>query len=189
MGVKESRTDFGKDITTIARKSIVYYLQHGEVMSLPFPGEVHPDLLTRRNGAFVSLKKNGDLRGCIGTFLPQYDNLLQEVIRNAVSAATEDPRFSPVNLNELSSITLSVDVLTEPEKAESPRELDPKVYGVIVQSGWRKGLLLPDLEGVDTVEEQLHIARRKAGIRPSEPVEILRFRVERYREEPSGREL
>jgi uncharacterized protein (TIGR00296 family) len=104
----------------------------------------------------------------------------QEVIQNAVSAATRDPRFPPVQPEELEGLDIKVDVLTEPEPIDSMDQLDPKRYGVIVESGWRRGLLLPDLEGVDTVEEQVDIAMRKAGIRPGEPIKLYRFEVKRY---------
>jgi uncharacterized protein (TIGR00296 family) len=104
----------------------------------------------------------------------------QEVIRNAISAATRDPRFPPVRPEELDHLDVKVDVLTEPEPVQSTDQLDPKRYGVIVQCGWRRGLLLPDLEGVDTVEYQVDIARRKAGIGPQEPVQLYRFEVKRY---------
>lgn len=134
-----------------------------------------------RAGAFVSLKKRGELRGCIGTYLPVRESLAQEIVDNAISAATRDPRFPPVREDELDDLDISVDVLSEPEPVPDESFLDPKKYGVIVRRGSRLGLLLPDLEGVETVEEQLRIARAKAGINPDEPVEIFRFTVERHR--------
>jgi uncharacterized protein (TIGR00296 family) len=106
--------------------------------------------------------------------------MAQEVIQNAISAATRDPRFPPVQPEELESLDIKVDVLTEPEPIDSIDQLDPKRYGVIVESGWRRGLLLPDLEGVDTVEYQVDIAMRKAGISPGEPMQMYRFEVKRY---------
>jgi len=129
---------------------------------------------------FVSLKKKGNLRGCIGTFIPTQENIAQEIIKNAISAAVDDPRFSPVTISELGDLTISVDVLSPPEEISDISELDPKKYGVIVSSGYKKGLLLPDLEGVDTAEEQVDIARRKAGIYPDEKVKLYRFEVKRY---------
>ena len=120
------------------------------------------------------------LRGCIGTFAPTQPSLAAEIIRNAVMAAMEDPRFEPVREEELKTLQISVDVLSEPEKVASETQLDPKEYGEIVQQGPRRGLLLPDLEGVDTVEEQLRIAKRKAGIAETAAVELFRFRVCRY---------
>jgi AmmeMemoRadiSam system protein A len=134
-------------------------------------------------GAFVTLHDSRDnLRGCIGTIEPREPNLAQEVIHNAISAATNDPRFLPVRPDELGDLTIKVDVLTQPEPIDGPDELDPHRYGVIVQSArdFRRGLLLPDLEGVDTVEYQIEIARRKAGIGPQEPVKLSRFEVKRY---------
>jgi hypothetical protein len=134
-----------------------------------------------RAGVFVSLKKHGQLRGCIGTFMPTTPSVYQEFARNAVAAATEDPRFSPVTADELEEIRYSVDVLSEPEPVTDISELDPRKYGVIVSKGHLRGLLLPDLEGVDTVREQLKITRMKAGINPDdEDVKIFRFTVKRY---------
>ncbi len=129
---------------------------------------------------FVSLKKRGALRGCIGTIYPAQKNLLEEIMANALSAGLRDPRFSPVTAEELDELDYSVDVLTEPEKVEDISRLDPQVYGIIVRSGDRTGLLLPALEGVNSVELQMDIARRKAGIAPGEPIEIFRFQVKRY---------
>ncbi len=131
-------------------------------------------------GAFVSLKKEGQLRGCIGTIQPVRSTLVQEVVENAVSAATRDPRFLPVSLDELDSITISVDILSPPEPVPGIEDLDPSRYGVVVKSGLRKGVLLPDLPGITTAEEQVRIAMQKAGIGRSEPVELLRFEVSRY---------
>ncbi|MBC7247783.1 MAG: AmmeMemoRadiSam system protein A [Actinobacteria bacterium] len=136
--------------------------------------------LPGRAGAFVSLKKRGVLRGCIGTFQPTRETLAEEIISNAISAATRDPRFPPVGPEEIDELEISVDVLSDPEAVDDIAQLDPRRYGVIVQRGSRIGLLLPDLEGVDTVEEQLDIARRKAGIGQHEPIQIYRFTVDRY---------
>ncbi|WP_027365180.1 AmmeMemoRadiSam system protein A [Desulfotruncus alcoholivorax] len=135
----------------------------------------------RRAGVFVSLKKNGQLRGCIGTIVPTRNNIIEEIEENAISAATRDPRFYPVEPEELSELDISVDVLSDPEPVRSMDELDPRRYGVIVSSGGRRGLLLPDLEGVNTVDEQVAIAMQKAGIDPGEPVQLERFEVIRYR--------
>jgi AmmeMemoRadiSam system protein A len=137
--------------------------------------------MKEKAGVFVCIKKGGDLRGCIGTFMPCTENVAQEIIRNAISAATKDPRFTPVTGDILNDLEYSVDVLSPPEKISAIGELDPKKYGVIVVNGPRKGLLLPDLEGVDSVEEQLRIAKMKAWISPEEEVEIFRFKVSRYR--------
>ncbi len=165
-------------LVDLARESVEQFVRHGVVLSLPNP--LSPDM-TERSGVFVCIKKRGDLRGCIGTFMPCCENVAAETIRNAISAATQDPRFAPVSEDELSDLAYSVDVLSPPEKVEDISELDTKEFGVIVTSGQRKGLLLPDLEGVNSVEEQLRITRMKAGILPHEKVEIFRFRVKRYR--------
>lgn len=133
-------------------------------------------------GAFVSLKRGNQLRGCIGTVEPVRDNLAEEIAANAVAAAQRDPRFAPVSQAELPELDISVDVLSPMERIKSKSELNPRKYGVMVRSGPRSGLLLPDLEGIDSVEEQLTIAMQKAGIKPDEPIELYRFTVSRYRE-------
>ncbi|HSK68497.1 MAG TPA: AmmeMemoRadiSam system protein A, partial [Candidatus Limnocylindria bacterium] len=137
-------------------------------------------MLDRRAGAFVTLHIGHDLRGCIGTISPAQPTLAEEIISNAVSAAAYDPRFEPVRGEELSLIRCSVDVLGEPEDIPDASMLDPKEYGVIVRWGGRRGLLLPDLEGIDTAQEQVAIARRKAGIPPGADVTLQRFRVVRH---------
>ena len=131
-------------------------------------------------GAFVSLHVHGQLRGCIGTTGPTAENVAWEIVRNAVSACSRDPRFAPVRTDELDSLEYSVDVLGEPEAISSPAELDVKRYGVIVSCGGRRGLLLPDLEGVDTVERQIDIARQKGGIGSRERYTLERFEVARH---------
>ncbi|MEQ8175857.1 MAG: AmmeMemoRadiSam system protein A [Syntrophomonadaceae bacterium] len=152
------------------------YLQDKTIPKLPPEWQ---ELKKYQAGAFVSLKKNGQLRGCIGTIQPVYDNLAEEIAANAVSAGTRDPRFMPVSPTEMDSLSCSVDVLGAAEPCQR-QDLNPKRYGVIVTSGQRRGLLLPDLEGVDTVEQQLAIALQKAGIKANEPYAIERFEVKRY---------
>lgn len=134
----------------------------------------------KRAGVFVSIKKHGSLRGCIGTIEPAGRNIVEEVVNNAVSAAFYDPRFDPVRREELEDLEFSVDVLQPPEPVSGLQELDPKKYGVIVRAGSRSGLLLPNLEGIDSAGEQVRIAREKAGIGPGEPVKLERFEVVRY---------
>lgn len=134
----------------------------------------------QRAGVFVSLKKHGQLRGCIGTTESTTANIIAEVEQNAISAATRDPRFEPVAENELPDLVYSVDVLKPAEKIRGMDELDPRRYGVIVKKGRRRGLLLPNLEGIDTPAEQVAIAKRKAGIAAEEEVELERFEVVRY---------
>jgi AmmeMemoRadiSam system protein A len=134
-----------------------------------------------RAATFVSIHlKDGSLRGCIGSIHPLEDNLAREIIRNAIAAATRDPRFAPITARELPLLDFSVDVLSEPEPVQSIKQLNPKQYGVIVEKGWRRGLLLPDLEGVDSVELQVAIALDKAGIDPHEEYQLYRFEVKRY---------
>jgi len=164
-------------LVELARKTIARYVRKGETIHPP--EELTPEM-AQRAATFVSLHKRGALRGCIGTLEPRLANVAQEVIQNAISAATRDPRFPPVQPSELNDLEISVDVLTPAEPIDSVAELDPQRYGVIVQSGWQRGVLLPDLEGVDTAEYQVAIARRKAGIAPNEPVQLYRFEVRRY---------
>ncbi|KJS01024.1 MAG: hypothetical protein VR68_05920 [Peptococcaceae bacterium BRH_c4a] len=144
------------------------------------PGEI-PEEFKMSAGVFVSLKKKGRLRGCIGTVFPQQGNIIEETIHNAISAGHRDPRFHPVRDEELDDLDISVDVLRASEPVDGKEDLDPERYGVIVRSGRKQGLLLPNLEGVDTVEEQVDIARQKAGISPGEPLELERFEVVRYK--------
>jgi len=162
----------------LARRSLEHYVRGLGV--LPLPDDAPAELL-RPAATFVSLKKGGRLRGCIGTLQPTQETAAQEILYAAISAATRDPRFSPVTPGELPDLTVSVDILTPAEPVDGPRQLDPRRYGVIVRRGPHSGLLLPDLEGVDTVEEQLDIACRKAGINPGDPgIELFRFEVVRY---------
>ncbi len=161
----------------LARKSLEYYLREGRVMDVP---DSIPREMKQKSGVFVTLTKDEELRGCIGTFEAVRDNIASEIIHNAIAAGLEDPRFCPVDLDELSTIDISVDLLTPWEQVDSIEELDPKRYGIIVKSGRRTGLLLPDLEGVDTVEEQISIASQKAGISRGEEIELYRFEVIRY---------
>ncbi|HAM52234.1 MAG TPA: AMMECR1 domain-containing protein [Nitrospiraceae bacterium] len=165
-------------LAELARKAVEEFTTTGRI--LPPPQELTPEMRDRA-GVFVCLKKkNGELRGCIGTFMPCCRNVAEEIIRNAVAASREDPRFFPVEAAELSDLTYSVDVLSPPERIESVEVLDPKRYGVIVEHRGLRGLLLPDLEGVDTVEEQLRIVKMKAGISMAEDCIVHRFEVERY---------
>lgn len=144
------------------------------------PEGLPAEMIEKKAGVFVSLKKDGELRGCIGTIGPTTKSIAHEIMQNAISAGLKDPRFFPVEEDELDDLIYSVDVLGEAERVESLDELDPKRYGVIVKKGMRTGLLLPNLEGVDTVEEQISIALRKAGIRENEDYQIERFEVIRH---------
>ncbi len=167
------------DYVRLARLSLETYVKTGKKASLP--GDLPAEMLNRRAGHFVSLKKHGRLRGCIGTIGPVTGCIAEEILRNAISAGTEDPRFFPVTEDELPELVYSVDVLAEPEKIESIAQLDVKKYGVIVTSGYRRGLLLPNLDGVDTPEQQVSIALQKAGIRPGETYTMERFEVVRHK--------
>ena len=162
----------------LARASAEYFVTNGDVM--PLPDWVPEELLNKEAGAFVSIHKFGGLRGCIGTIAATQKNLALEIIHNAVSAVSRDPRFDPVTEDELKYLDINVDVLGDAEPIKSPSELDVKKYGVIVQSGHKRGLLLPDLDGVDTVEQQIDIARRKGGIAPGDEIELFRFEVVRH---------
>ena len=162
----------------LARNTIIEYIKNHKVVEVP--DNLSEELLNKQSGVFVSIHKFGSLRGCIGTFLPTTDNIASEIIRNAISAATNDYRFPPIVIDELEWLEINVDVLSEPKPVTNMNILDPKKYGVIVRNEEKSGLLLPDLDGVDTVEEQLKIAKKKAGILDSDEYEIEYFEVTRY---------
>jgi AmmeMemoRadiSam system protein B/AmmeMemoRadiSam system protein A len=164
-------------IAKLAKESVESYVREGKRFR---PVNLTPEMKAKA-GVFVSLHKHHELRGCIGTFEPAESNVAEEIVTNAISSATRDPRFLPVRSSELADLEYSVDVLTTPEPVESEDQLDPEKYGVIVEAGWRRGLLLPDLEGVDSVEAQTDICRMKAGIGPEEDVKLYRFEVKRYK--------
>ncbi|MBU3143414.1 AmmeMemoRadiSam system protein A [Clostridium sp. CF012] len=162
----------------LARESLTHYLIEGDF--LVEPSYVTEEMTNNKRGVFVSLKKFGQLRGCIGTIFPVTDSIASEIMRNAIEAGEGDPRFSPVLEGELEDIVFSVDVLTEPVAALK-EQLDPSIYGVIVRSGRKSGLLLPDLAGVNTIEEQISIVLNKAGISTSENYSIEKFEVIRHK--------
>lgn len=162
----------------LARHAIETYIRTEK--RLQTPKGLPEELYRRRAGVFVSLKEDGRLRGCIGTIAAVRSSLAEEIIYNAVSACSEDPRFSPVEPWEVERLTISVDVLGDTERISSPDELDVARYGVIVSKGRRRGLLLPNLEGVDTVPQQIAIAKQKAGIQEQETVQLERFEVVRH---------
>ena len=162
----------------LARSAVEAWVRRRE--RIPLPEGLPEEMLTRQAGAFVSLHRHGRLRGCIGTIMATEENIAKEILQNAISACSRDPRFSPVTPDELSSLEISVDVLGELESIDSPEELDVKRYGVVVSHGRKRGLLLPNLDGVDTVEEQIRIARQKGGIREGEPYRLERFEVVRH---------
>ena len=174
---QEERRAAEDEYVRLARHAIETLVTTGKLPERPanLPAE-----MAERAGVFVSLKKDGELRGCIGTFEPTTKSIAEEILQNAASAALRDPRFPPVKKEELDALVYSVDVLTEPELVAGADALDVKKYGVIVEYRARKGLLLPDLAGVDTVDDQLRIARQKGGIPADAPIRIWRFTVERH---------
>ena len=174
----EARRKNEDSYVRLARETIEKYIRGRERNTVP--GWALPDMTERKAGVFVSIHKDGRLRGCIGTILPVRRCVAEEIIHNAVSAATGDPRFDPVRPEELDRLEINVDVLSAPERIESKAELDVKRYGVIVSSGSRRGLLLPDLEGIDTVEEQVEIAMKKGGISAGDRITLERFEVIRH---------
>jgi AmmeMemoRadiSam system protein A len=163
------------EIVALARGTIAHHLGAGRRMDDVLSDPAYPP----RAGAFVSLHRHGQLRGCIGTIAPTWPTLAEEVAHNAIQAATEDPRFPPLERDELGDLDVKVDVLHVPESCQLS-DLDPSRYGVIVTSGGRRGLLLPDLEGVDDVGTQVSIALQKAGIPENTPCALERFLVDRY---------
>jgi len=181
-------------LVELAKEAIETYVKEGEIVSPP--EDLPREFLKRKSGTFVTIEKNGKLRGCIGTYLPTQDNIAKEVIRNATAAATEDYRFGPIQKEELPHLSYTVYILSEPELIKDLKTLDPKKYGVIIKtipispSGdvvfnghfvAKTGLLLPDLEGVDTIEKQISIACQKGGIDPRrEKILIYKFTVEKY---------
>jgi AmmeMemoRadiSam system protein A len=161
----------------LALRAIEAYVSRRNIIQPPTDV---PTELCRKAGCFVSLKKFGQLRGCIGTIEGAQPSIAHEIIQNGINAATRDPRFEPVNEDELEHLVCSVDVLMPAEPVNDVCQLDPIRYGVIVESGYKRGLLLPNLEGVDTVDYQLEIARRKACIPEDTPCKMYRFEVKRY---------
>ena len=172
------QNEIGDAYVQLARKTIEAYVNTGEKIKIPegLPEEMY----SQRAGVFVSIKENGALRGCIGTIQAVWASIAEEIIENAISASSMDPRFYPIVSEELDKLTISVDVLGDMEKIDSTDQLDVRRYGVVVTKGRRRGLLLPNLEGVDTVEDQVAIAKQKAGIAEWEEADLERFEVVRH---------
>ena len=168
--------------TTLAKTAVETWIKTRKIIEVPkdFPKE----MVRKQAGVFVSLHlKDGSLRGCIGTFMPTKENIAQEIIANAISSATSDPRFPPVSEKELPDLVFSVDILSPPKNVSKVMDLDIKRYGLIVATfDGRRGLLLPDIPGIETPEEQFRICCLKAGIDPSEKVKLQTFTVERHAE-------
>jgi len=181
-------------LVSLAKLAIETFIKEGKIISPP--KDLPKEFFEKRAGTFVTIEKNGNLRGCIGTYLPIRKNIAEEVISNVIAAATEDYRFGPVKKEELPSLSYTVYILNEPELVKDLKELDPKKYGIIVKtvpispSGdvvfnghfvAKTGLLLPDLKGIDTIEKQITIACQKGGIDPQrEKILIYRFTVQKY---------
>lgn len=184
-------------LVSLAKTAVERYVKQGKIIEVP--EGLPEDFLTRKAGVFVTIEKEGGLRGCIGTYLPTRASIAEEIIRNAVAAATEDDRFGPIKEEELSCLSYTVYILNYPEPVKDTKELDPKKFGLIIKTGpftypnqkdvvfdstvpYKTGLLLPDLEGVDSVEKQFFIACQKGGIDPQkEKVFLYRFTVEKHR--------
>lgn len=169
--------------TKVALETIKYYLDYGELKKFS-KSEIPEEIRNIRRGCFVSLHKlDGELRGCIGTIEPQEKNLAEEIRRNAISAAFRDSRFNPLAKEEFNQIELSVDVLSAPERIFDADDLDPNVYGVIVSDGqYKRAVLLPSLPGIDTLDQQMNIVKRKASLnhKSFDELEIYRFSSTRY---------
>ncbi len=184
-------------LVKLAKKSVEIFTKSGEIISIP--KDLPEEFLTRKSGVFVSIEREGQLRGCIGTYLPTRDNIAEEIINNAVAAAREDYRFGPVQEEELPQLSYTVYILSYPELVKDINTLDPKKFGIIVKTvpilhqsttdvvfnghlPLKSGLLLPDLEGVDTVEQQISIACQKGGIDPTrEKILIYKCTVEKHK--------
>ena len=162
-------------LVKLAKETVEHYVK-GEGFH---PPEELTSEMQQRAGIFVTIRKGGELRGCIGTIKPAMPNIAEEIIANAISASNRDPRFPPVQSQELPKLTYSVDILTKPEPVISIENLDPKRYGIIIESGKRRGLLLPDIEGINTVGLQIRVCRQKAGISLNESIKLYRFQVKR----------
>jgi len=191
-----------QQLVNLAKKTVETFIEEGKIISPP--EGLSEEFLKRKAGTFVTIEKNGNLRGCIGTYLPTRHNIAEEIIQNAISAATEDYRFGPVQKEELPYLSYTVYILSEPELVKDLKELDPQKYGIIVKTVpifpgdpfdklrasvvfnghfvAKTGLLLPDLEGIDTIEQQISIACQKGGIDPQrEKILIYKFTVEKYK--------
>ena len=170
---------------SLAKSTVENYIREGKIIE---PSENLPkEFLSKKSGAFVTIKKQGQLRGCIGTYLPSKENIAKEIISNAIAAATEDYRFGPIQKEELPHLSYTVYILGEPELVKGLKGLDPKKYGIIVKTAFndhlpsKTGLLLPDLEGIDTIEKQVSAACQKGRINPEiEKIIIYKFAVEKY---------
>lgn len=174
----DEKREASDEYVRLAAQTIEVYVKEHRIIDTP--KDISAELTGRQAGVFVSIHKHGYLRGCIGTIFPTKDNIAEEIIGNAISAATADPRFDSITEDELPWLDINVDILSEPEAIASKDDLDVRKYGVIVTSGYKRGLLLPDLDGVDTVDEQISIAKKKGGIGDHEKYSMQRFEVIRH---------
>ncbi len=163
----------------LAKKTVEQYIKKGEIIT---PNEnIAKEFLNQKAGVFITIEKNAQLRGCIGTYLATRKNIAEEIIYNAISAATKDNRFLPIEEKELPKLSYTVYVLGELEKVTDIRDLNPQKYGIMIESGIKKGLLLPDLKGIKTIEQQIFFCCEKAGINPEkENSTIYKFEVKKY---------
>ncbi len=175
---KKAAKSGADEYVRLARETVETFVRTGKTIKAP--SDLPAEMKKERAGAFVSIHKLGQLRGCIGTILPTKKNIAEEIIGNAISAASRDPRFEPITADELEFLDINVDILSAPEPIASRDMLDVKRYGVIVSCGYKRGLLLPDLDGVDTVDEQISIAMRKGGISEHDDYTLERFEVIRH---------
>jgi AmmeMemoRadiSam system protein A len=175
--------DFDKQYTALARQAISHWLKTNIILDIA-ELELPATLTEHRAGVFVTLHKNGDLRGCIGTFKPTKKNIAEEIAANAISAAFCDTRFQPLEKKELDQVKIEVSVLKPRQEIKSKEELDPKKYGLIIETPEKKcGLLLPDIEGIETVDQQIELASQKCGVEYSkEKHKLYRFTVEKHAE-------
>jgi AmmeMemoRadiSam system protein A len=169
---------------SLVKSTVENYVKEGKAISPP--PDLPEELLKKKAGVFVTIEKGKELRGCVGTYLPTKENIAKEIISNAIAAASQDFRFGPIQKEELPHLSYTVYLLSEPEPIKNIKELNPKKYGIIVKtvaSPQKSGLLLPDLEDVDTIEEQISIACQKAGIDlTEEKILIYKFTVKKYKE-------
>ena len=173
--------DTAHPLVKLAAQAIETFLSDQRVIEPPETLFTEMPDARMRAGVFVCLKRQGELRGCVGTTEPVQGTLAKEVIENAIGSAIRDPRFPPIQRSELEDLEISVDVLGPAELVLDLSGLDHRRYGIILRSGLRHGVLLPDIEGINSVAEQVEVARKKAGLRSDDPVEIRRFEVKRYR--------
>lgn len=164
-------------LVKLAIQSVGHFIETGKPLPCPDP---LPDNFKQKAGAFVTIRNQGSLRGCIGTLTPKYKNLAEEIIKNAIRSASEDPRFDPVEKIELPSLTISVDVLTSPEKINDLETHNIKQFGLIVRGEKKQGVLLPDLDNIKSANQQLKVCLKKGGFKDDDTYELFRFEVKRF---------